>query len=137
MADLTITAANVIPGANSSRESKFAGEAIAAGKSISIDPTDGKAYLSDANHATAARRRVDGIAVNGAGIGQVVGFHKSGDLNPGATVAIGTIYCLSATAGGICPAADLASGYETTVIGIATTVSNIAVNINNSGVLIP
>lgn len=137
MADLTITAANVVPAAGSAKSTGTANDTITAGQTINKDPTDGLIYRSDNNSATAARRRVDGIALNAASANQPVDFITSGGLTPGATVVIGTIYCLSGALGGICPAADLVSGMETTVLGIATAVNNIALNIQNSNVLIP
>lgn len=137
MADLTITAANVVSASGSVRGQGFSNDTILAGKAISKDPNDGLLYLADNNSATAARKRTDGIALNTASPGQPVDFHVSGNLNPGATVAVGTIYVLSATGGGICPAADLASGNVTDIIGVATTTSNINVSLHNSGAATP
>lgn len=139
MADLVLTVANVVPGATSTKSTGTANDTITQGQSVNKDPTDGKIYRSDNNSATAARRRVDGISLNAALAGQPVDFLTGGDIVIGATVAVGTIYCLSGTAGGICPAADLVSGMETTVIGVATSATNLNVlnPIYNSGVLIP
>lgn len=137
MADLTITAANVVSASGSVRGSGFSNDTIVAGKNIAKDPSDGLYYLADNNSATAARRHTDGVALNAASPGQPVDFHVSGNLNPGATVVVGTIYVLSATAGGICPAADLASGSYTSILGVGTTASNIACQIQNSGVAVP
>ena len=67
MADLTVTAANcVVSGTGQRRFSGTAGEAIAAGKTIVLDPTSKKYMLADSNSATAALRTPDGIALNSA-----------------------------------------------------------------------
>lgn len=42
-------------------------------------------------------------------------------VNLGATLAVGTVYAVSATVGGICPVADILSTQFVSIIGIATT----------------
>jgi hypothetical protein len=46
----------------------------------------------------------------------------------------GTVYYLSATAGGICPVADLASGQYPCAVGIATSTTVLKLGFNASGV---
>ena len=75
-----------------------------------------------------------GVALNGGATGQPIIVAVSGKFNPGATVAVGTVYILSATAGGICPAADLASSSFCSVIGVGTDTDELTLGINNSGV---
>lgn len=135
MSDLSITAANVVPAANAILIDGIAGATIAAGQLCYKDSTN-QYQLSDANGA-AALRTVDGIAVNSASSGQPIKLQTGGDLNPGATVVVGKPYVLSATAGGIAPVTDLATGHYVSTIGIGTTASNISVKIHNSGVAVP
>ncbi len=118
MADLTITAANVL-NTSASVATAPAGESITAGQSIYISANDGKAYKAQAD-GTAAQADVAGLALNGAGAGQPVQYATDGAINIGATTAKGTVYCVSATAGGICPIADLASGDFVSLVGYAT-----------------
>jgi len=137
MADLTITKANVIKGANSTVVNGIAGATVTAGQAVYEDTTDSnKIKLADANGATALIATCKGIALNDALAGQPISYIVGNDLGLGAILTIGTIYCLSATAGAICPAADLASGMRTTIIGVATTTSNLRIALNSSGALI-
>ncbi|WP_297842915.1 hypothetical protein [uncultured Roseibium sp.] len=134
MADLTITAANVVKGVGAKTEAGTAGATITAGQAVYRDSADGKYKLSDADSATAAVRGVRGIALNGASDGQPLTILKEGLLTIGATLTAGTMYYLSDEPGGICPVADLATGDYPTAIGIATSTSVLDVKINESGV---
>lgn len=128
MADLTITAANVVAGSGATKEAGVAGATITAGQAVYKDASDGgKFKLADNDSATAAVRSFYGIALNGAANGQPLTVLKSGPITIGATVAVGVVYCLSSTAGGICPNADIATGDYNTVIGIGTSTSVIEV----------
>jgi hypothetical protein len=134
MADLSITAANVISGAGAKIVNGKSGETIVAGKVVYFDSADSKYKLADNNSATAAVRVPAGIALNAASNGQPIAIHESGPLTVGATMTAGVAYYLSDTAGGICPVADLATGEYPTVLGIATSTTVLNVNIQASGV---
>lgn len=134
MADLSVTAANVLPGANALLEHGTFGAAVTAGQVVYADPTTGRYKLADANSATVAARVPRGIALNGGSDGQPGAIIKSGDLTAGATLIPGVAYYLSATPGGLCPVADLTTGYYPCVIGIAKSASVLAVGIEPSGV---
>lgn len=134
MADLTITAANVVKGSGSNVDYGIAGAAVIAGQAVYKDATTGKYLLADDNSATAAARIPAGIALNGAAINQPLVVHKSGQLTLGATLTPGVAYYLSDTPGGICPVADLAAGEYSSIIGIAKSASVLDVNISSSGV---
>lgn len=129
MADLTITAANVVAGADAARESGTAGETIAAGKAVYFSSTTKKWMLADSNSATAEARKATAIALNGASLNQPITVHKSGDITIGATLTAGTAYYLSDTPGGICPLADVGSGEYVCLLGLAKSTSVLAVNI--------
>lgn len=134
MADLSITAANVVAGSNSVQAHGLAGEAVAAGKPVYKASATKKWMLSDSNSGTAEARRVDGIALNGAALNQPLVVHKFGDLTVGAVLTAGTAYYLSDTPGGICPVADVASGEDVCLIGIAKSSTVLAVDIQMPGV---
>lgn len=134
MADISITAANVVPGQNATVTGGTAGATIAAGKAVYRDPADLKWKLADCDSATAAERDVRGIALNGASNGQPLDVLTEGDITLGAVLTAGVAYYLSGTAGGICPVGDLASGDYPTLIGIAKSTSVLSVKINASGV---
>jgi hypothetical protein len=135
MADLTITAANVVA-TSGTRETLTAGATITAGQLVVLDSTTGRMVLADNNHATAALRIPRGIALHGASNGQPLTILKSGDITIGATLTAGTDYYLSATAGGICPRADLATGHKVVLLGLAESTSVLALDIQDSGVVL-
>ena len=100
MPDLTITAANVVPGADAVRESGTAGEAITAGRLVCFDPTTLTYRLADSN-GVAALRVPNGIALNTASTGQPLGVQTAGDITLGAVLTAGVAFSLSDTPGGI------------------------------------
>ena len=135
MADISITAANVVKGSNAVVEPGTAGATITAGQVVYKDASDGKYKLADADSATAAAKAPRGIALNGASNNQPLSILRSGDITIGATLTAGTAYYLSpTTAGGICPLADVASGDDVVLLGLAESTSVLAVDIQISGV---
>jgi hypothetical protein len=137
MADLTITAANVVAGSTANLETAIAAVAVTAGQAVYKEASTGKFKLSDANSATAEVRAVYGIAENNAAAGQHLTVVKSGPITIGATVVVGAGYYLSATPGGVAPVADMLSGLYPTLIGFATTAAIINVDITAAGVAVP
>ncbi len=133
MADVTVTAANVVAG-NVTLSKGTAGETITAGQVLYKKASDSKYYLADAD-AGSAESTVVGIAVTGAILDETVHFQTSGTIDIGGTVTKGLIYVLSGTAGGVAPSADLASGDYTSILGVASSTTNIAISLNNSGIL--
>ena len=136
MADLTITAANVVAGSNARKTSGIAGVAITAGQAVYLSSTTGKYLLADTDSATAEARVPVGIALNGAAAGQPVEVQTSGDITIGATVAAGVAYYLSGTAGGICPVADVASGDYPSIIGMGISTTEIRIDIQAPNVVL-
>jgi len=132
MADISVTPSTVIAGSNATRDIGIAGETIVAGKAVFLNASTNRWMLSD-NNGTGTRQ-VSGIALNGASANQPVSVIKYGDLTIGATLVAGTDYWLSATAGGICPRADLATGMDAIQIGVAKSTSVLAVAIQDPGV---
>lgn len=133
MADLSITAANVVPGADARTESGTAGATITAGQAVYLDATTNSYKLADSNGAAALRTPV-ALALHGASAGQPLTVQKSGDITIGATLTGGVAYYLSDTPGGICPVADVGSGEYACIIGIAKSTTVLDINIQASGV---
>jgi hypothetical protein len=133
MADLSITAANVVAGAGSTKRSGTAGATVTAGQVVYLDSATNTLKLADNDSATAAVRSPVGIALHGATANQPLTYLSAGPITIGATVAVGDVLCLSSTAGGICPAADIAAGDYNTIIGIATSTTVVDVNFQESG----
>jgi hypothetical protein len=134
MADLTITAANVVSGSPARIARGTAGATLTAGQVVYLDAATSSYKLADNNSGTAALRSPSGLALNAAASGQPVSVHMSGPLTIGATITAGVAYYLSDTPGGICPVADLATGEYPTILGIATSTSVLSVKIHESGV---
>jgi hypothetical protein len=132
MTDLAITAASVVAGSNATRDIGTAGATITAGQAVYLDSATNKWLLSD-NNGTGTRQ-VKGIALNGAALNQPLSVLKSGDITIGATLTPGVAYYLSATPGGICPVADLATGMDPILIGMAKSTTVLTVEVLDSGV---
>jgi hypothetical protein len=137
MADLAITAANVVRGAGAKIETGIAGAVITAGQSVYKDPADGDKFkTADADSITAAVRTTRGIALNGAANNQPLAVQVEGSIVIGAAVAVGTIYVQSDVPGGIRPAADNASGDFVTILGVGVSATEIDLFIRPSGVAV-
>lgn len=138
MADLTITAGNVVAGANAKIEQGFSGGTLAGGKAVYKDTADASKFkLGDCDDASATVRTLYGVALNGASAGQPVAIQTEGDITIGGTVVVGEIYVLSDTAGGIMPEGDLETGDYVAVLGVGISTTQIRMGILNSGVAVP
>lgn len=143
MADLSVTAANVrklvasgnLPG--SSTEVGVGGATGTAGQVVYRDSSD-LYQFKPAQATSLAAANAYGIRINGGGDEQDAIVIRSGLYNPGGTVVVGQVYCVSASAaGGIAPYADLVTGNYVTIIGVGITASSIFVNITVSGIAKP
>lgn len=134
MADLSITAANVVAGANASRNEGIAGATVTAGAVLYREASSNTWKLADNNAGTAEIRGAVAVALGGASNGQPIFFQTSGPITIGATLTPGTAYYLSGTPGKICPLGDLATGMDVVLIGVAQSTSVLLLGIQNSGV---
>jgi hypothetical protein len=119
MTDLSITAANVVAGSGAKITAGTAGATITAGQVLYYDSATSSYKLADTDSATVA--------------GQPLTFLQSGPITIGATVAVGDVYFLSGTAGGIAPFADVAAGDYPCIIGICTSTSVLDVAFHEAG----
>ena len=133
MADITITAANVIAGSGASILRGAAGGAVTAGQIVARN-SNGTFVPADNNAVTASGRTAIGVALNGAANGQPIAVASAGPVTIGGTLTAGVAYYLSDTPGGICPVADVGAGEYVVLLGIATSTSVLNVAIQNSGV---
>lgn len=131
MADISITATDVVPGSNANTETGTAGVTITAGQTVYLDSTTNTIKLADAN-ASSATAACKGIALHGATAGQPVTYQKGGSITLGTVLTAGKIYVNAATAGGIAPSADLTTGWRTTILGVALTTSVLGMTLYNS-----
>lgn len=125
MADLSITAANVIPSEGaviSSGTVGGTGVTVTAGKLL-YKHTDGTLLL--ATNATAVGAAVVGMALGGASTGQVVRYvSEDPDLTLGATATVGDPLYLTTAGGCSILTADLDIGEFVTFLGITTVVNS-------------
>lgn len=136
MADLTITAANVLL-TSGTKSTGIAGESITAGKALYLKSSDSKLWLAQAD-GTAAEAAAVGIALHAAAAGQPISYAEPGAvINIGGTTSKATVYHVSAAAGGVAPVADLSSGQYLTRLGYATaTDGSFVVDIKATGVTV-
>jgi hypothetical protein len=137
LADLVITAANVLKGAGSTVSNGRAGGTVTAGQPVYQDAADANDWKPCDADASAAASAAIGIALHAAEDGQPLQILVDGPITIGATVAVGTIYITSDTAGGIRPSADVDSADWVTILGVATSTTVIQININASGAQVP
>lgn len=133
MADLSITAANVVAGSGAKKASGTAGASITAGQVVYLEAATNTYKLADTDSATAEVRSPAGIALHAAAANQPLTICTAGPVTIGATVAVGDVYYLSGTAGGLAPLADVAAGDYPCIIGICTSTSVLNVKIHEAG----
>jgi uncharacterized phiE125 gp8 family phage protein len=90
IADLTITAASVLPGSGAVIQTGTAGEAVTAGQALYQKAADSKWYKADCNSATAEVRVAKAIALTGSAAGQPVVVQTGGQITIGATLTAGS-----------------------------------------------
>lgn len=134
MADLVVTAAQVLAPTDGSGNfiSGIAGATITAGQPLYLDSVTSTYKLADANASQATAQAV-GIATHAALAGQPIRMQGGRGgyliLGAGAAPVVGIIYCVSATAGGISPSADLASTDYVTILGVGATTNRLQIDI--------
>jgi Uncharacterized conserved protein (DUF2190) len=125
MADISITASDVLQSSGTPTTKGIAGEAIAAGETV-YQNDDGKLYRADGNDST--KLPVAGIAVNSApGAGQPFNYAVTDDsLTIGAHgLGNGIPLFQSANPGKICQLADVGTGNLTTCVGVTNSTTKI------------
>lgn len=139
MADLSITAAQVISGADADFYDGTAGATITAGQVIYQDSVDSLLKLADAD-GSLAKANAKGIALHGASLNQPLRIQTSGTITLGAAAApvVGKVYKLSITPGGISPFDDQdAGGQYDTNIGVGAATNTVKLAIYASGQVVP
>jgi len=135
MADISVTASSVLGASSAVKTHGTAGATITAGQVVYLDSTTSTYKLADADSGTAAAKVPVGIALHGASSGQPLTILERGNLTLNAVLTAGTAYYLSpTTAGGICPVADVTSGDDVVLLGLATSTTVLAVDIQVTGV---
>jgi hypothetical protein len=124
MADIVITAANVLPSTGARFSQQKAGVAITAGQTVYFDTASGTVKLAKANGAAPANTLFGIAAETAAANQQILIIQSDPALAIGGTIASGTTCWLSVVnAGGISStgADDVAGGTMTRInLGIGT-----------------
>lgn len=138
MTDITVTAANLRIGANARvARRQLAGATITRGKVVYKDTSDSDKWkLADADVAglvSGANTDV-GIALQDVGADQYFDvLLEDDDFTPGATLVVNTAYVLSATAGGIAPAADITTDWRGVYLMFAKSTTKAILRITKTG----
>lgn len=119
MADLSITAGNVIAQAGAVIKRGTAGATITVGQIVYYDAAAGTYKLADADNLPAGGVTRVFMALNGAATGQPIAVLQSGEVAMGSILTEGIAYYLSPNPGGIAPVADVLSGDDVIVLGVA------------------
>ena len=120
MADLSQTAANVVSYTPSSIKQYTSNGAVTAGQPVYQDANGNYGPAGAGGNNVISGLNGVGVALNSApGAGQPLTVWVGGTVNLGATLAIGTVYVVSANNGKICPNTDLVTNNYVTVLGVA------------------
>ena len=130
MADLTVTAANVGAGSDTQTNRVQIGEAVTQGQCVYKKAADGKYWLADNSTTTLAAAA--GIALTGGATDEYIILATKGDIDIGATLAIGTIYTVSSTSGAIHPELDIATTEIVTILGYGKTAAIFTIDITQT-----
>lgn len=138
MADVTVTAANVLASANAVKHTGIAGTTITAGQTLYKNSADNnRLYLADADASPQAADCV-GVAIHGAAAGQPITYTDDDpDFTPGATLSLsaaadGGVYVLSGTPGGFAPIGDMAAGDYPVILMVAKSTTKAVLKIVKS-----
>lgn len=132
MADLTITASNVVAGTGATIATGTAGEALAAGDAVYIDSTDNGNLKKCQHDGTAVEADCVGIVLAAVADNATASYITEGDLCLGTLLVIGVVYVVSAAFGLIAVVGDAGSGDYLTILGVATGTAVLAVKITTS-----
>lgn len=139
MADIAVTAANVLASANAAPIKNFNyGATITAGQVVYLD-SNNKWQLTDSDASSAGNNfnSVVGLTLVG-GANNQPGVVATRDVyfTPGGTLTNGIAYYVSRNAGAFCPVADVGSGNYGTFVGIARSTTILNLNPTPSGIAV-
>jgi hypothetical protein len=132
MADIVVTAANVIPQSGLRQSHGVAGAALTIGQAVYQKSSDRRWYPSDKD--VDEDDAIDyGLTLSqAAAAGQpvvVTRGRNAGKLSFGAILTVGETYCVGEAAGGICPIADVGAGERLRHLGVASTTALLDVDV--------
>jgi len=111
------------------------GATVTAGQPLYLD--SGTLKYSPSANTSATVAAATCIALTGGAADEYGTVISAGSLDLGATLVVGTIYCVGDSAGNIVPATDNATGDFVTILGVATAANSLKLMFQSSGVAIP
>ena len=134
MAILSITSANVRPGAGAVEQKVTAGGTITGGMPAYRKASDGKYYAGDANIG-AEEAAIAGIAMTNAGADEEFFLQTEGELTTGGTMTVGQLYMLGILAGEVRECVDHIAGSFPTTLYAAKSATVATLQIASGGVV--
>lgn len=137
MADFANNAADIRPPENFSAQSVIGGEAIAAGLWVYLDLASRRYRRASCTSLATANVAGQALTACDADGGSFILLPRSGTYRPGSDMTRGQDVVLSATAGRMCPRADLVAGNFLTRLGtvsITGTSATMRVNVDPTGI---
>lgn len=125
MADLTPTVSSVAWVSGGVSREYNSSTTITAGMSVYLTSSNTWAKAGATTATLAGSGSRVGVALHAALSGQPLAVQESGVINLGATLAVGTLYYVSRTAGLICLISDLVSTDKINILGLAITTANL------------
>lgn len=135
MSAISVTAASVAPGTDCAISTGTAGASITAGQPLYIDTANGSVLKVADCDLSALGATVAGIALHASASGQPIAYAVAGYVTFNAVLTAGKAYVLGATAGDICPIADLTTNWRTSLLGIAYSTTSLRLLITNTGIV--
>lgn len=137
MADITPVPASSNLYSDAVTEKVRGGEALAALQAVYKKSSDQRWYKAQCD-GTLEESKARGITLMPAPTaGDYLVILKKGGIDLGATLTVTTDYCVSATAGGIAPRADITSGKYLTRIGNSTAANRLQVDFEITETAVP
>lgn len=136
MAAITLTPASLARVTGPTRRI-LAGEALIQGAQVYYKASDGRAYNSQSDGTTAEADTKGTALVAATAAGQPVEVQEGGDLDCGAVLTVGKVYCISTTAGKMIAADELLTTEKVTVVGVAKSTSRLGLIYKASGAAVP
>ncbi len=136
MADISVTAASVIPSGSATISEGVCGATIVAGQTVYVDTANSNVLKLAYNAGTLLQGTVAGIALNGGASGQTIRYvTQDPALVLGCTMTVGDAIYLGGVAGGLTlTTTDLDTGEFCSIIGICSVLnSTINMKIIRSG----
>lgn len=138
MAVLSVTAANVVPSTDATKQTAQFGEAVTQGQLVYRSTADNKWYKlqCDGTALQAGEGTTTGIALSACSANQWGSVQTGGSITIGATVVAGTVYYANDTAGSIGEFSDLGSTDRIFIVGYGTSTTVIKLLLISTGVAV-